>query len=111
MSWSSPGVANHSDAKSHISFCSSAKSHIIHSRYNDRINIIVPLNTIHAFAWLDYSSSLYRPVSSVCNIAIGAGGMGFVASAVWVKADTHNLLTLVLPRLKAAEITTQMAEW
>ena len=31
---------------------------------------------------------VYRPVSSVCNgIAIGAGGLAFVARAVWVKVN------------------------
>ena len=48
-----PGVANQLDAKSHISLCFAAKSHIIHARDNDRINIIIPLNDTHTFAELD----------------------------------------------------------
>ena len=45
------GVANQSDAKSHILFRFSAKSHTIHKGYNDRIDVTIPLNT-HTFALL-----------------------------------------------------------
>ena len=42
------GVANQSDAKSRISCCVSAKSHIMQARDNDRISITTPLIDTHA---------------------------------------------------------------
>ena len=42
-----PGVANKSDAKSHISFCVSAKCHVVIHKGNDRTIITINLLLIH----------------------------------------------------------------